>query len=153
MPELEARRRRFFHALERDPSITSAGVAEGRESLPMYLVPSNQFAQMTGLWTLEEDRTERTIYPVVDVTLVSPVLIHGQRSWVFRPIDGLPEFSAIMKDKRFLTALAQAHVQERLRTGIVMTIRLEIKEERVNGAWKDKQRGRPVIEVISPQID
>lgn len=153
LPEVETRRKKFFRILERDPSISSAGAAEGPTAQPMIIVPSNRFAEMSGLWVPEEERQERTIYPIVDVTLLSPVLVGRPASWRFQPIDGLPAFNARMKDKRFLAALEESHVQERLRTGIRMTIRLEIKERNVSGAWVVKRRGRSVVEVISPKTN
>ena len=120
---------------------------------PLILIPNDQFAEMGGLWALAEDEpTEHTIYPVVDVTLISPVLLPFPRSWRFQP-DGLPEFNATMRDKRFLAALEHAHVRESLRTGIRMTLRLEVKEKNVSGVWTVKRRGRSVAEVISPKVD
>ena len=58
-----------------------------------------------------------------------------------------------MRDKRFLKALEESHVREQLRTGIPMTIRLEVKEQKDGGDWVVKRGGRSVIEVISPKID
>jgi hypothetical protein len=151
-PEVGAKRQKFFKTLERDPSITGAGVSEGHSEPPMVLVPSEQFAERGGLWAIVDDEEqERTTYPIVDVVLVSPVLIPTPRAWTFQPA-GLPEFTATMRDKHFLAALEQDHVRERLRTGIPMTIRLEVKEKKVDGAWVVKRGGRSVIEVISPKI-
>ncbi len=151
IPVVEAQRRKFFRVLERDPVITSVGVAEGHDNRPAILVPSTEFAERGGLWDAEEDDQERTLRPVLDVTLISPTLLRRPRAWTFQP-EGLPEFSAIMRDKRFLAALEEDHVRERLRTGIKMTIRLEVKEKRADGDWVVKPQGRSVIEVISPKI-
>ena len=152
IPEIEARRRNFFRTLERDPSISGVGMAEGRRDPPTILVPSTEFAERGGLWALEEDKQERTLYPILDVTLISPTLLKRPRRWAFQP-EGLPEFTATMKDKRFLAALEESHVREKLRTGIQMTIRLEVKETKVDGDWVVKHGGRSVIEVILPKID
>ncbi|MBW7950166.1 MAG: hypothetical protein H3C55_12555 [Pseudorhodoplanes sp.] len=153
-PEVEVRRQKFFRTLERDQSITGAGISEGPEAAPLVLIPSNQFAERGGLWALAtEEPDERTVYPIIDVTLIAPVLLPVPRSWVFQPIDGLPEFRATMRDKRFLAALEHAHVRESLRTGIPMTLRLQIKEKYVSGVWMVKRRGRSVAEVISPKVD
>jgi hypothetical protein len=100
----------------------------------------------------EAEPDERTIYPIVNVTLVSPTLSPKPRSWRFQPADGLPEFNAKMRDARFLAALESDHVKERLRTGIRMTIRLEVKEARVGDVWLVKPRGRSVVEVIEPKV-
>ena len=47
-------------------------------------------------FSIYKDETDRTLYPVLDVTLVSPALTRRPRAWVFQP-DGLPEFTAVMK--------------------------------------------------------
>lgn len=152
-PEVKIRKQKFFQTLERDKAITSAGVAEHRNEQPIVLVPASQFAEHGGLWAIvdADDRRERTTYPVVDVVLIAPVLLPVPRSWRFQP-PGLPEFSATMDDKRFLAALLQDHVQERLRVGIPMTLRLAVKEAKVNGVWQQKPGGRSVVEVISPKV-
>jgi len=153
-PEIGVHRQNFFKAIERDRSITSTGVSEGHHDRPVIEVPRDQFAERTGVWQiLSEDEQERTTRTIVDVLLVAPTLVPTPRAWIFQLLEGLPEFSAIMKDKRFLSALEHNHVRERLRVGIRMTIRLEIKEKKVDGAWVLKHKGRSVIEVISPKVD
>jgi hypothetical protein len=135
-PDVGVRRQKFFKTLERDPSIIGAGVSEGPKYTPLILIPSDQFAEKSGLWAVAEaEPDERIIYPVVEVTLVSPTLLPVPRSWRFQPVDGLPEFNAKMRDPRFLAALESDHVKERLRTGIRMTLRLEVKETRAGDVW------------------
>jgi hypothetical protein len=153
-PEVKARKQQFFKTLERDKSITSAGVAEGKTEQPIISVPAVQFAEHGGLWAIvdDDDRQERTTYPVVDVVLISPVLLPTPRTWRFQP-PGLPEFGATMRDQRFLAALLHDHVRERLRVGIPMTLRLAVKEKKVDGVWQQKTGGRSVIEVISPKVE
>lgn len=155
-PEVDSKREKFFRTLERDPSITGAGLLEEpKAAAPLVLVPSGQFAERSGLWalqTVEEAPTERTIYPVIDVTLVSPVLVPKPRSWLFQPDDGLPEFRATMKDMAFLAALDSDHVKESLRTGIRMTLRMMVKEQRFGDVWLVKRKGRSIVEVISPKV-
>jgi len=152
VPEVENRRSKFFRTLERDRSISDVGVTEGRDRPPAVLVPSKDFAIQSGLWAIQEEQAERTLNPVLDVTLVAPQLVAKPRSWIFRP-EGLPEFSAKMKDMKFLAALQQQYVKETLRIGIPMTIRLEVKEQKINGEWVVKKGGRSVVEVISPKVD
>lgn len=139
--------RKFFKILERDPAISGVGVTEKKR--PIVLVPSGEFAERSGLFAPQEEDAHRTLYPVYDVVLVSPVLIKAPRSWRFK-IEGMPEFTAVMNDHSFLQALESSHVQERLRTGIPMTLRLEIREKKVNGEWQIIG-SRKVIEVISPR--
>lgn len=149
-PEVEAEGRKFFRVLERDTSITGVGISQDREELPPIIIPSSEFAERGGLWRVEEDEQERTLRPILDVTLIAPVLLSRPRSWTFQP-EGLPEFKAKMKDKRFLAALEHDHVRENLRTGIPMTIRLEVRQKKIDGDWVVKQGGRSVTEVIAPK--
>lgn len=142
---------KFFRTIERERAITDVGVSEKKSSPPVLIIPRNQFPERGGLWRLEEEEQERTRHLVMDVTLIGPVLIASPRAWTFQP-EGLPPFKAIMKDPNFLSAIKRNHVRERLREGIQMTIRLEVKEQRRGSAWEAKRKGRSVIEVISPGI-
>ncbi|MEA2905461.1 MAG: hypothetical protein QOI12_2848 [Alphaproteobacteria bacterium] len=152
-PEVEIKRQQFFKLLERDSSITGAGISEGRSRPPLIMIPSNQFAERSGLWVPAEETDEHVIYPIVDVTLIAPMLVPVPRSWRFQPTDGLPEFGAVMRDKSFLAALEHDHVKESLRVGIRMTLRLAIKEYNVGGVWLVRRGGRSVVQVISPKVD
>jgi hypothetical protein len=152
-PEVKAREKKFFKTLERDSSISGAGISEGHKDKPIIIVPADQFAERGGLWAIvDEEQPERITYPIVDVLLVAPTLLPTPRTWRFQA-PGLPEFTATMRDKKFLAALEHDHVRERLRVGIEMTIRLEIKEKKLDGVWMVKHGGRSVIEVISPKVD
>jgi hypothetical protein len=151
---VEAPRRRFYRTLERDRTIEGVGIAEGRDDPPAVMILSDRFAEMSGLWAPEEDiETTRTTRPVLEVILIRPALVHTPRSWTFKP-DGLPEFDAVMRDPRVLNAIRSRGIQERMREGIPMTIRLEIRERRLaDGTWHLVRGGRSVIEVISPSPD
>lgn len=151
-PDFPQPRQGFFRELERDPSISSVEVSEGPDTPSLVSVPRAEFPERGGLWVMEEAEQERTIHHILDVVLISPVLINEPRAWHFAQ-EGLPEFRAIMKDRRFLAALEQQHVQERLRTGIRMRIQLEIKEYWKDNAWKVRRKGRSVTQVISPTVD
>jgi hypothetical protein len=151
---VEAPRRRFYRTLERDRTIEGVGIAESRDDPPAVMILSDRFAEMSGLWAPEEDvETTRTTRPVLEVILIRPALVHTPRSWTFKP-DGLPEFDAVMRDPRVLNAIRSRGIQERMREGIPMTIRLEIRERRLaDGTWHLVRGGRSVIEVISPSPD
>lgn len=150
-PAVEESRRKFFRAVEKDPAIRGVGVTEERGERPKNLIPSSQFAERGGLWISEEEEHFRTVWPVLDVTLVGPMLVSKPRSWKFRP-EGLPEFSAKMQDPKFLAALEEDHVRERLRVGIQMTIRLKVEEQKIGGVWVVRRGGRSVVEVLSPLV-
>jgi hypothetical protein len=48
--------------------------------------------------------------------------------------------------------LEHAGVKESLRTGIRMTLRLQVKEEKKGEVWLVKRRGRSVVQDVSPKI-
>lgn len=148
-PEVEEKKKEFFRTLEKDPSIKGVGVTEKRDKVPAIIIPSTEFPERSGLWAILEPDSpqDRTVYPVLDVTLISPVLVKKPRTWKFQP-DGLPEFSAVMQDELFLSALEHDAVRERLRFGIKMKIRLKVVETFETGVWTAKSRA--VVEVLSP---
>ncbi|OYX72940.1 MAG: hypothetical protein B7Y81_04270 [Caulobacter sp. 32-67-35] len=83
--------------------------------------------------------------------LVRPTLTHTQRPWTFK-VEGLPEFEAIMRDPVVLEAIGSGNYME-MREGIPMRLRLEVKEELVDGEWKVQRGGRSVVRVLAPGTD
>lgn len=145
--------RRFYRTIERDSSITGVGVKETPTGAPIVIVPSGRFAEAGGLWTPDEDGLpEKVTRPVMDVVLVKPALVHTPRAWSFKP-EGLPEFDAVMRDPLVLKAIQEQGLPERLREGIPMTIRLEVREILVDGQWKLVRGGRSVTRVLHPTLD
>lgn len=151
-PEVKEKKEAFYRTVEKDPAITAVGVAQGPTDPPIILVPSSEFAVRGGLWALTEDQQERTTYPVVDVTLIRPSLTAAKRAWTFKT-EVSNEFNATMRDERFLRALQRGAVQEKLRIGVLMKLRLKVEEHKVGGVWMLKRGGRSVVEVIDPKID
>jgi hypothetical protein len=153
-PTVKAHRQRIYTEVQRDPKITgvAAGVADRPDWKPKAVVPANRFAEADGLFEPKPaPNEERTIYPVLDVVLVSPRLQNAPRVWTFRQ-EGIPgTFNATMKDRKFLAALKRSSVRERLRMDIAMRVTLEIKQEFLDGEWRVKPRGRSVVEVIYPK--
>lgn len=151
-PAITEKKQAFFRSLEQDASISGVGITEASAKPPLMIIPSSEFAERSGVWQsmIPDEQSKRTLYPELEVTLISPVLLPKARSWRFQPL-GLPEFSAKMEDKKFLAALENDHIRERLRTGITMEIRLKVEEIKIDGVWEIKSRS--VIEVISPKID
>lgn len=147
--DVQAARRRFYRAIEREPAITAVGIKETQEGPPVAMVPSNMFAEGGGLWDQEEESVrERITRPVVDVVLVKPALVHTPRAWTFKP-DGLPEFEAVMRDPEILQSM-QAGLPQNLREGIRLRVRLEVREVMVDGQWRLVRGGRSVTKVIGP---
>lgn len=156
-PAVKAHQQQMYREVQRDPNITAlgGGVPDSPDWKPPEMIPANRFAEAEGLFEPREEKQEgeRTISKTLDVILVTPRLENAQRAWSFRQ-EGIPgTFNAEMKDAKFLAALEQSGIQERLRANIPMRIRLEIKEERVNGELRVKRRGRSVVEVLSPSPD
>lgn len=152
-PAVEHPRKEFFRTLESDPSIQGVGLTESSNQVPSTIIPSDQFPERSGLWEMSSlsspVEAKRSRYPVVEVTLISPVLVNRKVAWKFQPDDGLPAFSAKMTDENFLNALDTKILNESLRTGIRMTLRLKVDEVKVGEVWEPKRR--TVIEVISPR--
>lgn len=155
-PAVEAPKRQMFKELQKDSNITGlgTGVPTGPNWKPSNLIPANQFAEGDGLFVLQlEVEDEKHVSQTLEVILVAPNLENAPRTWVFRQ-EGIPgKIRAIMRDKRFLTALERSAVKEQFRTAIPMRIRLDIKMKSVGGVWKPARKGTSVVEVISPQID
>lgn len=149
---VETAKRKFFRTIEREPIITAVSVREKPDGPSLATVKSDQFAVAGGLWSIhDEDDQSQVTHPVLDVVLVKPALVHTPRAWTFKP-EGLPEFDAVMRDPLILQAM-ETGLPERLREGIPMTVRLEVKERLVDGQWRLERGGRSVIRVISPKLD
>ena len=153
-PGFDMPKRQMFKAVEKDRKIVGVGVASGAEEPPKLIVPRSQFAERSGLWELQSDAQDRQriVGLTLDVVLVAAQFENAPRSWTFRQ-EGLPPFTAIMKDKRFLDAMERNEVRERLRMKIPMTIRLEVREVFKNGDWMVGRKGQSVVEVIAPSVD
>ncbi len=152
-PAVQSHRKSLFNEIQRDRKITGvgAGPAPNPEWKPRQTVPADQFAEGGGLFGPQEEVPEvRIINAELDVILVTPRLESAPRAWTFRQ-EGIPgTFNAIMRDKRFLSALETRAIRETLRSNIDMRVRLEIKQRLVDGEWQVMRGGRSVAEVISP---
>lgn len=157
-PEVKAHRKAMYREVQRDTNIIGlgGGVPDTEDWRPPQIIPARRFAEADGLFEMHEPDVEddnRTIFQTLDVILVTPRLVNAELAWTFRQ-EGIPgQFNAMMKDAKFLAALEASGIHETLRANIPMTIKLEIKEIRVNGEWKVKRRGRSVVAVLSPVPD
>jgi hypothetical protein len=154
-PAVKGAQRQVFTTLQRDPKITgvASGIPVGKAWKPP-LIPSNQFAQADGLFLPQENvpqLEERTLPITKDVIVVAPRLEDKELSWTFKE-EGLPPFTAIMRDKHFLRALDRNTVREQFRTKIPMRILLAVRQRRVGDNWEDIPRGRSVMKVLSPRV-
>lgn len=135
---------RVYKELQRDPAVKGVGASQGPQEKPQRIIPRSEFSQH-----LPDDATgsvleRRTREEIVSVTLISPVLLPGNRRWRFSFHEG--EFGAPIKDERFLSEVLNGHYPIVMRTGIQMDVLLETKEEKEGGVWVIKERN--VLEVI-----
>lgn len=157
-PNVKAQRKAIYKEAPRDRAITGIGTGAPTSDdwKPNKILPANQFAEADGLFDLESDAEEkrRTIPQTLDVILVTPRLENARRSWTFRQ-EGIPgTFNAEMVDTNFLQALERpGGIRENMRAKIPMRIALEIDQEKINGEWKLRRRGRRIVKVISPAVE
>jgi hypothetical protein len=132
----EAETERMFRELRRDPAIEGAGVTTIPGKRPAMIVNKADFLRD------REDslqaETERTVSRRIQTTLVSPVLMMGERRWKFRSATG--EFGAPIRDQDFLAKILGGDLDIRLRAGLVMEIDLETKERLEDGVWVIESR-------------
>lgn len=152
-PDFLKKKKRFYREIEKDPAITGVGIKNDVSEAPAIYIESKHFAEAGGLWSdAQEDTQERTTSTVVDVVLVKPALVGEARSWEFEA-PGIGKFNAIMQDGNVLRAMKDAGLPERLREGIPMKVRLEVREIASDGTWKIAPKGRVIKRVLSPQLD
>ncbi len=150
---VETARQKFFRAVEREPAIKTIEIKEDAKSEPIIVIKSEEFPASGGLFSIQSEiNQERITQTVIEVVLVKPALVHTPRAWTFKQ-DGLPEFDAVMRDGKVLQAIQDKGFPEKMREGIRMTIRLEAKEELVDGQWRLVRGGRSIMRVISPKLD
>ena len=158
VPAVKAQRKAIYKEAPRDRKITGigTGVPNDDDWTPKNVLPANRFAEADGLFELETDQEDRarTIAQTLDVILVTPRLENARRAWTFRQ-EGIPgTFNAEMTDTEFLQALDRpGGIRETMRANIPMRIELEIDQEKVEGEWRVKRRGRRVVKVIAPVVE
>lgn len=149
--DVEAARKRFYRAVEREPAITAVSVREAPDAPDIAMIPSTLFAEAGGLWEPEEQEIrERVTRPEIEVVLVKPALVQTPRAWTFKP-EGLPEFEAVMRDPEVLAAM-KTGLPQSMREGITMRVRLEVREVLIDGQWRLVRGGRSVTKVITPKL-
>jgi hypothetical protein len=110
-------------------------------------VPSSQFAERSGLWTIEEPTVERLSEREADVILETADLSGKDRRWRFLDVETGVPFTARMRDQEFEQSLFNGDINERLRVGIKMRITIIFKEVRERGEWKPVQSSIEVAKV------
>ncbi len=121
----------LFRELRRDAKIEAAGVSVRPGTKPDIMVSKTNFANTRNQGA--EDGQRRVRSQSIDTTLVSPVLMLGDRRWKFRSATG--EFGAPVKDQAFLEKVLRGELDIRLQAGLVLSVDLETTEEFLDGAW------------------
>lgn len=127
---------RMFRELRRDPKIEGAGVTSIAGKRPMLIVGKADFLKDRG--EPDQVENERIVSRRIHTTLVSPVLMLGDRRWKFRSATG--EFGAPIRDQEFLAKVLDGNIDIRLRAGLVMEVDLETKERLDAGVWVIESR-------------
>ena len=128
---------RLFEELERDTKIDGVGVTTVAGKRPADIVPREAFSIYSDQTALLEGE-RRTTVQNVEATLISPVLVPGERRWKFRSATG--EFGASMRDRGFMNDVLSGALDIRLKAGLVLDLELTVVEVWQEGVWVIEQR-------------
>lgn len=134
--------RRVYRECERDDKIEGLGVAEAPKQRPRTIIPKERFYEFSEA-DIREGVDERTVTERIGVTLISPVLLPGERRWRFRGASG--EFGAPVRDTEFTRSVLSGSLGIPMQAGVALDIDLETKEARSEGVWQIE--GRAVTRV------
>ncbi|MFH0303524.1 hypothetical protein AAFX91_41795 [Bradyrhizobium sp. 31Argb] len=134
-----------YRELEKDPAVKGVGATREPGTKPAMIVPRSEFPRHIASLEEETIAEKRTREEPERVTLISPVLLPGDRRWRFSSHEG--EFGAPIKDETFLNDVLHGRHPIVMRTGIEMDVILQTKEEKENGVWVVKERN--VLKVIN----
>jgi hypothetical protein len=145
----------LFRELESDPAINGVGATREPGARPANIIPRTEFhnrtVQASGHGTLESDgrRDPRTVITIETLTLVSPVLLKGNRRWKFLGRDG--EFGAVIKDPTFLDSVLRGLSAIPMAGGIRMEVELQtISDPIEQGAWQVRVRNILRVRKVTP---
>jgi hypothetical protein len=148
-PIAEQHRRQIYEEVQRDPSIKGLGTSGVPGKRPEIIIPRSEFPRLAGPQALVEQAPEtRIVDREVTLTLIRPRLKAEVASWRFQQ-GTMPEFSAEMKDRDFLDAMAAGRLPLQLQIGIEMKAILSSEEHFEGGVWVAKKRS--VTKVLSPR--
>lgn len=147
-PIAEQQRQEIFEEVQRDPAIKGIGATGVPGKRPEVVIPRSEFQRFSRPDEVVEEYLEsRTVEREVTLTLIRPRLKAEVASWRFQQ-GTMPEFSAVMKDRDFLDAMAASRLPINLHVGIEMTVVLASEEVFEGGVWVAKKRS--VTKVVSP---
>lgn len=125
-----------FRELRKDRRIIGAGVTSLPKTRPQLLVRPEHFDISDGAEIA--DGAVRVSSQRAEITVISPVLMAGDRRWKFRAFNS--EFGAPMKDQSFLDKVLRGETDIRLQAGLVLDVELETSESVQHGVWTIESR-------------
>lgn len=147
-PIAEQQRQEIFEEAARDPAIKGIGATGVPGKRPEVVIPRSEFPRLSRPdQVVEEYLKSRTVDREVTLTLIRPRLKAEVASWRFQQ-GTMPEFSAEMKDRAFLDAMATSRLPINLHVGVEMKVILSSEEAFEGGVWVAKKRS--VTKVLSP---
>jgi len=130
---------RIYQELDRDPKIKGVGATPDRGVKPSVIVPRSEFHARAGRAAPREETISRRVrLEDVQVLLISPVLLPGNRRWKLKSAQG--EFGAAIKDTDFINRVLAGTTNVRMKAGIEMNVELETVEEFHHGVWEVQER-------------
>ena len=127
--------KQVYRELERDPAVRGVGLSTVPGKRPTIIVPRAEFPARSGRViesTLAEVK-QRTVTTRMQVVLIRPILLPGERRWGFQGPAG--EFGATVKDKDFIERTLSGTTAVPMVAGIRMDIELEVREEFRGDVW------------------
>lgn len=148
--ELQRQQMRFYGILAREPAFERIDVIRPFDERTIYSIPSDQFAERSGVWGDEvvPTTTTRPKTATWDVVLLRATLVNEPTRWRFVR-EGL-EFSARMEDRLFLDALHNKTLPIQMAEGIEMRIEVSYREAMNGSAWLPVPGSHRVVRVLSP---
>ena len=129
--------RKVYREASRDPKIDGINVVERPAERPEFVVVKERFSEFTEAEQAPEGEI-RTSHNRVAASLISPVLLPGDRRWRFRSLTG--EFGAPMRDTAFLSRVLDGSLGIPMQAGVTLDVTLEVEEVAREGYWEITSR-------------
>jgi hypothetical protein len=141
---------KVYQELQRDDAVRGVGVSPKHGRKPNQIVPRSEFEKRGRVVQESEATGQRVETSVAQLTLLSPVLVRDSpRKWKFK--SGKIEFGAPVKDAAFLERVLSGREPVPMSEGIIMKVKLTVKEAKVDGVWQIKDRVvEEVMEISRP---
>ncbi|MGO4137907.1 hypothetical protein ACEQ6A_25610 [Rhizobium brockwellii] len=139
---------KIYQELQRDDAVKGVGVTTSHAKRPRHIVPRSEFPGRGKVVTESAADGIRSETTVQTLTLISPVLVKGQRKWKFR--QGKFEFGASIRDEEFLDRVLSGREPILMSDGIMMKVKLTVKEEKKDGVWQITSKTVDEVLEVSP---